>query len=141
MLDELVGYYVLSWVEKILLLILLNQVHVGLWLVCAWFLEITFCAGRQYVCVCVSVSTSEAIDGVIWISYDWLITFCCFSVPIYGLYCRCKKWAGSVYTNSYSHKKILSQDVRMYPVSGATWYHCDGKGNNILLLVYNDQHN
>ena len=40
----------------------LNQAHAGRRPACAWFLEITF-VPPKYVCVCVCVSTPEAINN------------------------------------------------------------------------------
>ena len=42
---------------------LLNQERAGLWPAHAWFLRIASVRKLQYVCVCVCVSTPEAINN------------------------------------------------------------------------------
>ena len=74
----------------------LNQVRASLWLVRAWFLEITFNA-REYVHVCVCMRVCVCVcmrvcvyapSGEILASYDWLNNCGCFSVPFYDYACR-----------------------------------------------------
>ena len=69
----------------------LNQVHAGLWPVCAWFLKIVFVGMSLcvcvYVCMCMCVLPRLLItSGVIWTPHVWFNKFCsCYMAIVFSI--------------------------------------------------------